>query len=279
MEQHISEVLAKSQSPQLTLLEVLENYNHIELTEDEKTEAFIWAKRRKEKQLEQDAIEREQRAKRMILSKKTDTEIVRGLMHIRMQKIFNDQFVLDEKNKMVFELFCLYFGEDKNFESYAINMGIENPSLDKGIFIYGNFGTGKSWMMKLFCRNQRQCYNISNAKVIAEAYRNSGDEILNDYVEITKAAIDDPSVFYQKQIGLYVDDIGTEDLKNNYGNKKNVIGDLIEMKYFKQTCGIFFHASTNLTAEQLKQYYGERVTSRMREIFNIIELSGGDRRK
>lgn len=257
----------------------MESYSDIELTQDEIDEAMIWAKSKKKTAIEQNEIEKQQRQKRLLLTQKTNYDVVRGLMEIRMKKMFNTAFIIDEENKTLFELLCYYFGDDDRFESYAINMGVENPSRTKGIFLYGNFGVGKTWMMKLFCRNQRQCYNINNAKEIADAYRSLGEDILFDYVEITKAAVDDPSVFYQKGIGLYVDDIGTEDLKNDYGNKKNVIGDLIEMKYLKETCGIFFHASTNLTSVQLKQYYGERITSRMKQIFNIIELPGEDRRK
>lgn len=240
---------------------------------------MILAKRKKEDLLEKQRVENLQKEKRKKFSQKTNFDLVNGLMRLRMEKIFLKPFVLDDNNTALYQLLCFYFGEDERFESYAINAGIENPSLEKGIFLAGNFGVGKSWMMKLFCRNQRQCYNIVAAKEIADAYRNDGDEGILKYVEVTKAAFEDPSVFHQKQIGLYVDDIGTEDLKNSFGNKKNVIGDLIEIKYFKQSCGIFFHASTNLTADQLKQYYGERVTSRMREIFNVIELGGPDRRK
>jgi len=70
-------------------------------------------------------------------------------------------------------------------------------------------------------------------------------------------------------MGMCIDDLGTEDIKNHYGNKKNVIGDLIELKYAKKTTGIYLHGTTNLTAEQLKDFYGSRVTSRMREIFNL----------
>ena len=89
--------------------------------------------------------------------------------------------------------------------------------------------------------------------------------------------------------GLCLDDIGTEDVKVNYGNRKSVIGDIIEQRYsiiekledpdnIKNNCGDLLHATTNLSSPQLVEYYGGRVTSRMREIFNFIELPGNDRR-
>ena len=69
------------------------------------------------------------------------------------------------------------------------------------------------------------------------------------------------------------------DLKNRYGNKKNVIGYLLEKRYANGHVGIMLHATTNLTADQRNAYYGGRVVSRMRKIFNFIELRGKDRRK
>jgi hypothetical protein len=40
----------------------------------------------------------------------------------------------------------------------------------------------------------------------------------------------------------------------------------------------YFHCTTNLTGNELQQKYDSRVRSRMREMFNFIELPGHDRR-
>jgi DNA replication protein DnaC len=37
--------------------------------------------------------------------------------------------------------------------------------------------------------------------------------------------------------------------------------------------------TTNLTPEQMKEKYGERVYSRMREMFNVIPIAGSDLRQ
>ena len=155
-------------------------------------------------------------------------------------------------------------------------MGISNPSLEKGIMLCGNFGVGKTWLMKLFAKNQRQVFFMENAKNVADMFMDTGED--NRYLNLHKNPVNDANTFYHKFSGLCIDDLGTEDVKMHFGNKKNVIGDLIEKKYSNQTTGIYLHATTNLTAEQMKEFYGGRVTSRMREIFNQIELSGNDRR-
>lgn len=285
MEKHISELLSKNQQPPLTLKEVLETYSHIQLSEEETDEAILAGKRKKEKMIELEKINQKENENRQKLTAKTTYNIVNGLMRLRMEKIFSPSFMLDQYNEYLYEMLCHYFGEDPEFTkksefvSLAQAAGVVNPSLEKGIFLAGNFGVGKTAIMRLFSKNQRQCYEIKNAKDIAIEYKQGGENEMGKYVVKTKAAFEDPSVFYQKNIGICIDDLGTEDIKSNYGDKKNVIGDIIEQKYSQQTCGIFFHASTNLTAEQLKSYYGERVTSRMREIFNFIEVKGTDRRK
>lgn len=200
-------------------------------------------------------------------------------MLYRVEKKFDGQFVLDENNKLIFEILCNYFGEDENFNALCKSVGIENTSLDKGIFLAGNFGVGKTWMMQLFMQNQRQCYFMKAAKDIADEFMQEGEDFMGEYIEKRKNALNDPTVFLQEYSGICIDDLGTEDIKNHFGNKKNVIGDIVEKKYARSSTGVFFHATTNLTAEQLKEFYGGRVTSRMREIFNFIELRGNDRRK
>jgi DNA replication protein DnaC len=280
MEQKVSDIL-KSQSQQFSLKEVLASYSHIELTEDEKMEGLIWAFRKKEQKLNNDELKAKEALNRKRLTAPTNYDIVKSLMLYRAEKKFDKRFIIDDDNSFVFELLCRYFGEDQEFFSLCQSIGLENASLKKGIFLAGNFGTGKTWMMNLFKQNQRQCFAIRHAKEIANGYRSSKtpDDFLADWVTPIKNAVNDATVFYQPELGICIDDIGTEDEKNNFGNKANVIGDLIELKYSAGIYGLNFHATTNLTSEQLNNYYGGRVVSRMREIFNFIELSGKDRRR
>lgn len=257
----------------------MESYSHIELTDDEVLEALIWRKRRKEDELKKETLRLREEQNRKRLTQSTTYDIVRSLMLHRSEVKFEGKFKLDEKNSFIFDLLCRYFGHDGEFIPLAKSIGIENPTLEKGILLAGSFGAGKTWFMQLFQMNQRQVFSVKNCKLIAEEYMTIGEEGMEQYTIITKNAADDPSVFYQKYSGLCLDDIGTEEIKTHYGNKKNVIGDLIENRYTKKATGIYLHGTTNLTAEQLKEFYGNRITSRMREIFNFIELKGSDRRK
>ena len=263
----------------MSLKEALANYEHIELTEDEHDQAILWAKQRKEDRLKE--VERkaaEDKRRQTLFKSDWPFEQTKGYMLYRAQKIIPG-FKLDADNTVVFELLCYYFSNDRRFISSANGLGIKNASLEKGIVLAGNCGVGKTWLMKLFCKNQRQVFFIRNAKDVANEFEKGGQETVDQYVDLFKNAFEDPDCFYQKTSGLCLDDMGTEDIKNNYGNKKSVIGDLIELRYAKGNMGIMFHATTNLTGVQLNDYYGARVVSRLREVANFIELPGKDRRK
>lgn len=270
-----------SQFPKRSATEALESYKHIELTEEETAEAILWRKQQKEKQLREKALhERAAENRRALTATRWSYEQTRGFMIYRAENILRG-FALDQNNQAVFDLLCYYFSEDPQFTTIAHDMGISMPSLSKGICLAGMYGVGKTWLMRLFAKNQRQCYSVKSAKQIADTYEadGEGDNGLSEFIQKPKNAVNDMQVFYQPHMGLCVDDIGTEDIKNHFGNKKNVIGDLIEKRYSLGNTGTFLHATTNFNAEQIESFYGGRVRSRMREIFNFIELKGADRRK
>lgn len=259
----------------------MESYSHIHLTEDEKIEGEIWAKQRKEKLIQAEELKAtEARNRKNMTSGIWSYVQTSEYMKYRAATLplFNGKFNIDDVNENLFSALCYYFSDDKNFYTQTELLHVQNPSLSKGIMLAGNFGTGKTWMMRLFSKNQRQVFHIRSAKDIANDYQGNGVESI-DFVNKFKNPENDKASFFHPYAGLCIDDIGTEDLKNNFGNKKNVIGDLIEQRYSIGNTGVFFHATTNLNSEQLKSFYGERVVSRMREIFNFIEFPGTDRRK
>ncbi len=241
---------------------------------------MIWGKRRKEERAKELALFERNEFLRKEKYNNWTFDIIRGFMFNRAKMLFDKDFIIDESNEPVFDLLCWYFMGSETFCKEANKLEVQNPSLDKGICLAGNFGTGKTWLFRIFQKNKRQTYYVRSAKDVAQEYLNSSDKkIPEEYLVPFKNPINDAAVFCQAVSGLCIDDLGAENVKNNFGNVVNVIGDLIEHRYAKGFTGIFLHASTNLSSEELKKFYGERVTSRMREIFNFIELPGNDRRK
>lgn len=258
----------------------MESYNHIELTEDEHDAAILDAKRKKERILEQQERDRQaEQNRRSLTSKHYSYDQTFGMMIFRASNLFGGEFKLDAANSPIFELLCFYFSHDSNFVPTASAMGIKGASLDKGILIAGNFGVGKTWLMQLFSKNQLQVFNVHNAKAIADLFEKEGSESQAQFIDPPKLPYNDVQNFFHAVSGLCIDDMGTEREKNHYGNKKSVIGDLIELRYAKKAVGPLFHITTNLNAKEITEAYGGRVGSRLREIMNIIELTGKDRRK
>jgi len=264
----------------MSLREVLASYEDVELSDDEYCEAMIQAKRKKKESIERLAKEkRAEEARRRLTETGWSYEQTNDFMLYRAQNLFDGKFKLNKDNGVVFGLLCHYFSGSKKFISIAEGLGINNPSLDKGILLAGNYGTGKTWMMRLFQKNNRRVYHIVEAKDLAALYKKAGDEAIVQYKEKIKNAFNDPSVFFQSYAALCIEDIGSEDIKGNFGDKINVVGDIIEGRYVNKCLASWFHGTTNLTSDQLEEYYGGRVISRLRESVNLIELGGPDRRK
>jgi len=263
----------------MSIAEILDSYSHIQLTEEEVMEAMIWRKQKKEAELKRIELEkRAQENRRLLTSSQWSFDQTKSFMFYRAGQIFDFNFKLDEYNQSVFDMLCYYFSNDNRFVAFAENIGVKNPSLNKGLLLAGGYGVGKTTLMKLFMKNQRQVYHLYNAKKVANEYEKDGNDSIEIYINKHKNAYNDPAVFYQDCAGLCLDDLGTEDVKTNYGNKKNVICDIIEIRYERKLLGTLFHATTNLTADELSEYYGGRVVSRLRETVNVIQLKGDDRR-
>jgi hypothetical protein len=272
--------ILESRYPTRSASEALAAYSHIELSDEELSEAILEAKMKKERLHELERIKiAEDRNRRNLVQTRWSYDQTKSFILYRATCIFEKPFEVDEHNVFLVDLLCYYFSEDPRFLSTCEAAGIKNPSLEKGILLAGNMGTGKTWMMKLFQKNQRQVYYMRNAKVIASSVESGGAEAELEYVGTFPTASNDPSTMFQPFAGLCIDDMGTEEEKKYFGNHRNVIGDLIELRYARKTTGLLLHGTTNLTSQQLKEYYGDRVISRMREIFNFIELPGEDRRK
>lgn len=250
-------------------------HSGIELTQEEINNAIEYAKQKK--------AEAHKAAKNVEYNQFVENEIRRPWNHEELKQFVLNRsedkgliYRVDQSIKNLFDALGFYFAADVRFESMAPD-GRRAWSLKKGLLLCGGVGTGKTTLMKVFQLNKRRAYKIVSCKSIAAKYADVGNEAIHEYSGAIHV-LTTRDYFYQNQLGVCFDDLGDEDSRKNYGNQANVMADIIQNRYDSGVPYYFSHITTNLTMEEVESFYGTRVRSRIREMFNIIELSGEDRR-
>lgn len=184
-------------------------------------------------------------------------------LNVKGKLLFGEKFKIYKKDKEILLKLCSYFIRDKeNCRKFGIDV-------DKGILLSGPVGCGKTSLMKLlhFLVPHQRKYVVMPCRNIVFAFNHLGYKTIEDYGE---------SSFF------CFDDMGVEPMGRHYGKDCNVMGEILLSRYdlFLKT-NLKTHATTNLNAEELEDRYGNRVRSRMRELFNLIAFDklAGDKRK
>jgi len=140
-----------------------------------------------------------------------------------------------------------------------------NISRNKGILLSGEVGCGKTSLMKLFASliPLKRAYKMKPAREITMEFSHHGYDVIHRYSR---------SVRSPKPICF--DDIGIEPPMRYFGDPINVVGEILLTRYdLFISKGIQTHITTNLTADELQERYGDRVRSRLREMVNLIAFS------
>lgn len=139
-----------------------------------------------------------------------------------------------------------------------------------GLLICGRCGNGKTTLMKAICTavnilglkdayGEDWCVTQVSAKELARMSKQR--ETQDKYRSLMKARM------------LALDDMGFEPGEVlDYGNVVNPVVDLMEHRYEEQ---LFTIATTNLTPEQVKEKYGERIADRFNEMMRKIIFTNG----
>lgn len=146
--------------------------------------------------------------------------------------------------------------------------GALNP--EKGLWIYGNIGTGKSTLMKAVILFVTRYW-----------LRDSGESVNPKWVNVPtfcgSYATDGFSIFESIPMGF--DELGTEIAPTNHvGNKLNVVAHLMNTIYDKGS-DIPKIVTTNKSLSGILNLYGPRTVDRIAQLFNLVELQGVTRRE
>lgn len=261
----------------------------VDLTDDEKELAIAEAMVKKHARLEQDRKKRLAEEKRKDISLAwTPNELYqyarfRASLFIQHETgIAGAQFEPTEFQKNIITALALYFSEAKEFEKLKpkeFNSTGLPFSLQKGIWLWGNPGVGKTLMMEMFSINKRQSFRVVQCPKIVFGYVKYGDEHVTHYCHVDAEA-PGASNFFQDKIGYCYNDLGTENTQAKYfGNTINVMEQIFLNTYENRVPFFHRHVTTNLTFDQVKDLYGVRVTDRIKQCFNVFEIKGDSLRR
>ena len=190
------------------------------------------------------------------------------------KELFGNHFKIYEEDKTIIYKLIAHTLED---EKKAVELNI---NLEKGILLSGPVGCGKTSLMTLMkhLTKKENKYYVKSCREVSFEFIKDGYEVIHKYSK--------PKL-HQKKAGIICfDDLGTESNLKYFGNECNVMAEIILSRYdlfchSEKSRRVKTHITTNLSASEIEQYYGNRVRSRMRELFNLIayENTSTDKRQ
>lgn len=213
----------------------------------------IWEEERRKKEIE------EVRRRKTELIEFWTAKKIFALMKITSKEVFKKEFSLDTENQNLVKAVCFFLSEDPRFET---ELGY---SFRKGLWLRGISGLGKTYIFQCAADNGLNPVLIQSMIEISESIRANGEY----------------TIPMKNEKVLYLDDVGSEEATvNHYGTKINFLKNFIEQTYLMNQHRGFgkLVVSTNNSFTQIEEKYGFRVRSRIKDMFNVIDVSGRDRR-
>lgn len=185
----------------------------------------------------------------------------------RASFLINKNYHVDEHNYAMIVKLCHYFSNSNESEL----------DRNKGILLMGGVGTGKTTIMKAFFNNPLSSFRVTSARRISYDFAESGFAIVKNYAGLDTTP---RNTFGQTELGLCIDDLGTDEERKHYGDKVNALTEILLNRY-DSIPHRFTHITTNLNADAIEKIYGSRIRSRMREMFNLVtfDTKAPDRRR
>lgn len=180
---------------------------------------------------------------------------------VKGKLMFGERFHLYEVDREVIYKLCLYMIQDA--ESCK-KVGLD---VNKGILLTGPVGCGKTSLMRLVKHivPHVRSYEVIPTRNIVFAFNHIGYDTIQQFGD---------SKFF------CLDDLGVEPTGRYFGKDCNVIGEVLLSRYdLFLSHQVRTHATTNLNAKELEAHYGNRVRSRMRQLFNLVAFDKKSRDK
>lgn len=193
-------------------------------------------------------------------------------------KNITSYFIIDSSNEFVYKNLIKYFLGDNTIKCInPVDNTLTTGDINKGIYIGGNPGSGKSLCMEIF--NQytrlRGIQYTKGIKTLPFTFTNfRADDIVDDFCKT--GSFDR----YKNRYVLSIQDFGAESTESYYmGNKNNVLKKIIEYRGDLSNVFTFITSNLQIQGRKLLDLYGDRVQSRLHAMCNYYTIIGPDRRK
>lgn len=192
-------------------------------------------------------------------------------------------FTIDRDNRFLFENLIRWIHGSETMLAYdPVNQKVVRGRLNKGIYIAGPTGTGKTLALKVlsayasafsFPIKFSNEYDLSKVRSLNWSTVGA-DKIVANYIETTSIES------YKKDRMLCIEDLGRESLEAvSMGNRMNVLENLLVNRGDNVNVLTLITSNLPIADELTKDMYGDRVVSRLMEMCNYFWLGGADRRK
>jgi len=196
-----------------------------------------------------------------------------------MANPFNFENFLKYFNAVGKQLICPQYEIPQNFEPELRKMALyfynrkeeaekDNIMLHKGIYLNGPVGCGKTKIMEIFRIITEKSFRIAMCRNIAFDFIETGIPIIKKYSYESKDSKD-----IHTPITYCFDDLGSESISAYYGNKINVMDEILSIRYdLIWQNKMKTHITSNLNSDEIEEKYGIRLKSRFSEMFNLISF-------
>lgn len=185
-------------------------------------------------------------------------QILQYLQYEGRKKYGTNFAFIKEDIPIILQLICYFTNDEENAKEHQID-------LQKGLLITGPIGCGKTTLLELMKR-----IAVPEKKFFFFTCREIGFEFIQDGYQVIHRYSKGVHGNYTKS-NMGFDDLGTEKNLKYFGNEANVMAEIILTRYDMYTQnGFTTHITTNLSATELEEAYGNRVRSRLRSMCNLI---------
>lgn len=184
-------------------------------------------------------------------------------------ELYGNHFkILENDYPIIYKLIAYFVKDEATCFQYNIN-------LNKGILLSGPVGCGKTSLMNLmkYLTATEHKFLVKPCRDISFEFIQDGYQIIHKYSK--------GKLYESEPKTICFDDLGTENNLKYYGNECNVMAEILLSRYDIFTSKkIQTHITTNLSASEIENVYGNRIRSRLRGMLNLIafEKNTGDKR-